>query len=80
MGSEMCIRDRIMGIGSRYCHQLLATIFLQEKLWEELLTVFVSIGTGILLFVVGCTLLRISELNQALEIIRNRLGNSENNR
>ena len=77
---KLVLVSLIMGIGSRYCHQLLATIFLQEKLWEELLTVFVSIGTGILLFVVGCTLLRISEFKQALEIIRNRLGNSENNR
>ena len=76
---KLILVSLIMGLGSHYCYQLLATIFLQENLWWELITVFTSIGIGILLFVIGCTLLRIAELNQALDIIRNRLVSSKIN-
>ena len=67
---KLIVISLIMGFAVHYCHQWLTIIFLQENLWEQLFSVFTSIGIGILLFLIGCVLLRITELNQAFAIFR----------
>ena len=62
----------VMALGTFFLYQWMAATFLPVTFFWKALILVSSVVAGVLIFALGCRLLRVPELDQALELIRRR--------
>ena len=70
---KVMMASMIMGIGCFYFHQWFYLLSSSDTTVWKALVLFLSIGVGLIILFFACKLLRISELDSAVNLVKRRL-------